>query len=543
MCVLFILVLMWFSLGFLKEKVYEVADETGFLAAVEIANGNTIKSLNDVQVNNKTVLVWDASITIDLAGHTLDIVNNEGAALWVSNGSVKLVGEGEFNVSGVGNVVIVQNGGSAVVTNVTATTEDSFGVGVFDLGSSIEINGYVHLNVTGERGYGVAAELGGKVLVKGDVIVTGTGCAAFASGFASSVEVLGNVEVNSDDGISVFAHSAAGCVVRGEARINGLYGYAAFAEGKDSTVEVMRDVIASNGGAGAGALNGGQVLVHGNALSYGDYSKSVCIPAEVGFENPGLVIIGGNAESRGKKCKCVSVDNCGKVIIKGNVLTEGCYVEPREIVDGLTIGGKYHGTGTCLSAYREEGRDEECSIIVFGNVVGKESNGARADGGIVTVHGDVTTSEGYSAGHAFLGGKLQIYGDVTTTGDNTYAVGVGLDGTIVVRGNVKVVGSNCFGVNCSQGTATVVGNIIAIGENSIGAHADLGGVLTIGGSITAPKYIQLSQLIMTAEDGIAGEGVYQDYLIYSVLDTIVDKITTIRVKNATSRNEKAAIGA
>lgn len=531
MGVLVLLVLMRFSVGFLETKVYEVADESQFLHAVRAADGDTIKLMNDFQVNNKSVRVKNDDITIDLNGHTLHLVNSEDTALLVDHGSVKLTGEGELNVSGFGPAVIVKKSGRAEVTNVTATTEDSFGVGVFGEGSFIEVNGSVQVDVTGESGAGVTVDFGGNALVKGDLIVTGKCCAAIASGSASSVEVLGKIEVTGDYGIGMLANNGARCVVRGEARINGWSGTAVFADGEGSTVEAWRDVIVSGGGVGASASEGGQVFVHGNALAFGDFSAGVLIEAEEDAQNPGSVIIGGNAQSSGRKCKGVLVENCGKVIIKGDVLTDGRFVEPWETPEGIERGGWYVGTGNCLTAYRLEGRNEECSITVLGNVVGKESSGARADGGNITVYGDVTTSEGYSAGSASFGGTLEIYGNVTTTGDDAEAVSVGLDGTVKVTGEVKVVGSNSYAVHCSQGTATILGAVTAIGENSVGAYASMGGTLTIDGKITAPKKLQINNSIMRAEDGIAGGGASQDYLMYIRFDTIVDKNTTIRVKN------------
>lgn len=134
-CVLVLLVLVLFLVGFSKDKVYEVADENRFLILALFADGDTIKLLNDLQVNNKTVNVKNDDITIDLNGHILHLVNNEDTALLVDHGSVKLTGEGELNVSGFGPAVIVKKSGRAEVTNVTATTEDSFGVGVFGEGS------------------------------------------------------------------------------------------------------------------------------------------------------------------------------------------------------------------------------------------------------------------------------------------------------------------------------------------------------------------------------------------------------------------------
>lgn len=532
-CILVLLVLMRFSVGFLEAKVYEVTDESQFLHAVRSADGDTIKLLNDLQVNNKTVNVKNDDITIDLNGHILHLVNNEDTALLVDHGSVKLTGEGELNVSGVGPAVIVKNKGRAEVTNVTATTQGLFGVGVFGAGSSLEVNGSVQVDVTGESGAGVSADFGGYALVKGDikVKVTGKACAALASGFASSVEVLGNIEVNGEYGMGALAYSGARCVVKGETRINGGFGTAAYAEGEGSTVEVWRDVIVSEGGVGASAFEGGQVFVQGNALAFGDFSISVYIRAEEGSQNPGSVTIGGNAQSSGRTCSGVVVENCGKVIIKGDVLTEGRFIEPWKTAQGITRGGRYAGTGTCLRADRPEEIVEECSITVLGNVVGKESTGVSTLGGDVTVYGDVTTSEGYSAGSASFGGTLEIYGNVTTTGDDAEAVSVGLDGTVKVTGEVKVVGSNSYAVHCSQGTATILGAVTAIGENSVGAYASMGGTLTIDGKITAPKKLQINNSIMRAEDGIAGGGASQDYLMYIRFDTIVDKNTTIRVKN------------
>ena len=77
----------------MKQK-YEVTDESQFLHAVRSADGDTIKLLNDLQVNNKTVNVKNDDITIDLNGHILHLVNNEDTALLVDHGSVKLTGEG-----------------------------------------------------------------------------------------------------------------------------------------------------------------------------------------------------------------------------------------------------------------------------------------------------------------------------------------------------------------------------------------------------------------------------------------------------------------
>ena len=145
---------------------------------------------------------------------------------------------------------------------MTATTQGLFGVGVFGAGSSLEVNGSVQVDVTGEHGYGVGADSGGYALVKGDikVKVTGKACAALASGFASSVEVLGNIEVNGEYGMGALAYSGARCVVKGETRING--GLVPLHMPKEgSTVEVWRDVMK------VGAVLG-QVHLKGDKYSF-----------------------------------------------------------------------------------------------------------------------------------------------------------------------------------------------------------------------------------------------------------------------------------
>lgn len=523
-CVMLMLGMIWPAAALAEGKNYEVANEIGFWAVLLfLADGDTITLLDDVDVHGVTVEIIDADITLNLNGHTLNIVNNEGRALVVDNGTLKLAGEGELNVSGYGSAVRVTNGGRAEVTNVTATTEIGFGAGAFDEGSYVQVNGNINVTVIGENGKGVIADYGGKALVKGNVSIVGPkSSAARVCCPGSSIEILGNAVASGEYSHGAFAMNGGKCVVRGEVKVTGDHAYAAYALREGSTVEVMRNATASGFARAVCVYDGGLVTVHGNATSIGNKSICIYIPSDDNEPvKPSSVFVGGNVKASGANCCSVFALNFDRISIKGDLIAEGVYQN-----------GEYLGADTGIDILGT--KDKTSHVEIGGNVLVKGDYGLYGMYENIVVHGNISVEGSHCVAITSAGcGNIEVGGDITANGIQApKAVKCLLSTFVHVKGDVNVNGNEGTAIESLNARIIVDGNVTATGENSLGVCAERGGVVAVTGRINAPDYVMVCRSKMTAAEGSTGEGAYLGYQVYSSIGEYDDKYSLIYVRNA-----------
>ena len=221
--------------------VHAVNDQTTLTSALTAAQtGDTIKLTANITYNS-TIVIKNKSVTFDLNGYTLNVVNNakeytaeEMSGLYVKgNAAVALEGDGEFNVTGSWYGVFAEcnEGESAevTVTNATgigrdgvaaqhskvtvkkdATSSGSTYSGVWASYENAEVivEGNVYAN--GEMSMGVNTDTLALVTVKGSVIVSGKNSIGIKAGDDGDVTVEGDVAVSGSGCVGAFLLSEAG---------------------------------------------------------------------------------------------------------------------------------------------------------------------------------------------------------------------------------------------------------------------------------------------------------------------------------------------
>ncbi|MBS3908034.1 MAG: S-layer homology domain-containing protein [Actinobacteria bacterium] len=224
------------------------------------------------------------------------------------------------------------------------------------------------------------------------------------------------------------------------------------ANGSSASATVTNATATAEGGNGAVAINGGSIVVNGNAQ--GGYNG-------VSVANTGsMAVVNGNATG------ITASDSSGARASHGGSVT----------VNGGTAQGVMYG------AY---------------------SNGS---GSLITINGGDAIGTGpYSHGaHAEIDGSIRIDGDVQGT---QYGVVSGIDTSVVVTGNVTVTAAaNGFGVYAERGGRIEVGGNVVANGSSLGAYATYSEI-TIDGAILATNYIKVydhSTEAFVYKDGSAG---------------------------------------
>ena len=221
--------------------VHNVNDQTTLTNALATAQtGDTIKLTADITYTS-TIVIENKSVTFNLNGYTLNVVNNaeedtaeEMSGLYVKgNAAVALEGDGEFNVTGSWYGVFAEcnegEGAEVTVTNATgigrdgvaaqhskvtvkgdATSSGSTYSGVWASYENAEVivEGDVYAN--GEMSMGVNTDTLASVTVKGRVIVSGSGSMGIKASDDGEVTVNGNVSVSGSGSIGVSLLSVAG---------------------------------------------------------------------------------------------------------------------------------------------------------------------------------------------------------------------------------------------------------------------------------------------------------------------------------------------
>ena len=236
-----------------------------------------------------SIVVENRTITLNLNNRTLDVQANPshgpyGIGLYVrNNGQLVLNGNGNFNVAGTQSGVQVSNG-IAEVTNANGTGADSTGVSASN-GSNVTVRG----TATGVRRGLYADE--STVNVGGNVIATSPSngnvvYAALDIGSGSTIAVGGNVSSLADNGTGVWATSwgsLSTVTVSGNVEGNA-YGVRA---DRASRITVGGNIHTANGNTyywgavGAGAFQGGEVIINGEIGRY--FSDYIYVGNRIGM--------------------------------------------------------------------------------------------------------------------------------------------------------------------------------------------------------------------------------------------------------------------
>lgn len=219
-----------------------------------VSDGQTIKLLKNIDYQ-KGIEINLQSITFDLNGFTLNVVNTSGDGLWVVNGGVVLTGAGEFNVTGSDYCVKTDN---STVTVTSATTEN--GVGIYaQNGGQVTVRG----NARG-KSYGVYADANSTITVNGNATAFGAnGCGARASDGGILV-IKGSALATGNDSYGAYSDPGA-ITINGD--VKGVK-YGIGASGSNSNITIGGNVVVTgNSGdsvAGVSAVLGAVIAVRGN---------------------------------------------------------------------------------------------------------------------------------------------------------------------------------------------------------------------------------------------------------------------------------------
>jgi hypothetical protein len=220
------------------------------------------------------------------------------------------------------------------------------------------------------------------------------------------------------------------------------------------------------------------------------------------------------------------IDVSGNVVVNGDDCPGGVYAEEGAAISvgDVTVTGE---ESIGVSSF------ENSTVAVSGNVTvnGVMTASVLAIYSTVTVDGDATSGIFGIIGQAM--GTITVHGDVSATADPAMAVMASAGGRINVGGNVTASGESGIGAMCMN-EFFADGNISTLGRISPFAlygepEIDRDNEITIDGVIDASIYIMMDETEMTADQGVAGEAPYAQYLIYTD-----DAGNTVRVKIPTA---------
>lgn len=322
--------------------------ETLVDALSDAGDGETVRLLTNIS-HHSGISIAGETITLDLNGYGLGIIEDSGTGLSVSSGGILLTGSGSFNVTGY-QYGVSASSGVATVTSASATS-DVGGAAIFAAG-------------------------GGHVTVTGDVWSDYEGI--IASGAGTEVAVGGDVTVEANEtwGIQASSSAEGGATVgvEGNVTVNG--GGGVLVQGEGSLVHVGGTVTATDGG-GAKATNGGHATVDGNvqasaegAAAWGTGSK-VTVGANLSGTTGVTALSGGEVEVRGGVGAVMLGAQAGydgsKVVIHGGVIVN----------DEAGLGAEAFGSESSTAEVRIDGAITANTYVKVGGEIKDDSEASR----------------------------------------------------------------------------------------------------------------------------------------------------------------------
>ena len=441
------------------------------------ASGDTIKLLTDIDYNTG-IEITGRTITFDLNGHMLNVINGTGDGLEVgSGGVVNLSGSGEFNVTSNADSsygVYAHNGGQATLTSATATGESGTGACAENAGSSVWLKGDATSMVIG--GIGACAYDGGAVRVGGSAM--GNSIGASAEDNNSLVEVGANT-------VGLWgAYASSG----GSVRVSGIVGGHAVGVktmGSGSMISVAGDVFAIGTEAvGAVANDGGTATIDGTIITQFEYDEYIRV--YIKLQDVEKTASDGVPGTAPYEKYLIFTDSSNTIRVNADAVCKiGTTLYPTLEAALASVGGGETKTIILLANI-----DCNTGIVITGKTITFDLNGYTlsvtnnmghglevGSSGVVSLSGsgefNVTTDFGvgyYGGVYAHSGGRATVTNATATRDGNAGAYAIGTGSYIEVTGDAKSTsgGSSNFGAFASDGgTVTVGGNA----EGVVGTYA------------------------------------------------------------------------
>ena len=414
-----------------------VADAAGLTAALAAAvDGDTITLGADITYN-QGITINGKSITLDVAGHTLNVSNPSGVGLSVTGSASALlladsVGGGALNVTGTTCGIQATNGSTAQATTAKAT---------------------------GQNSYAISTDTGATVNVTGDVTATGiattnNGAGGINANGSSTVTVGGNVTATGTLSTGIWVNNHSKVTVQGDAT-GVAYGVNAngVAVGPADVIVQVNNAIATGMGPGGNAGIGAYVTsyavltVKGNAtaIGVGAYAD----------KSGAILTVEGDAVSTGAGGIGALAANTATTIVQGDVLAQG--------LDSIGAVAAVGGTVTI------DGTISSTANYYVG--VGSSGNVPKSEGENIAT----TTKEGYLT-YTDTG---DMYKSTVWVKAPTIAITIDPTTATVEAGDTQQFTSTVTGTTNHDVTWTVSGN------TSTGTHIDTDGTLHVGEDETA----------------------------------------------------------
>jgi len=530
--------------------------------AIAAANGDTITLLADI--NYPGQLEVSSYIDLNLNGHTLNVVNSSGvgpagAGLYSDGEDIDVSGEGALNVTGTTYGVYIIGGGSADVTNATATADggmavfldtDSFrssitvlgdatadganGIGVLASNADCIATVCGDVSAAGENGTGVRVLVGATVVVQGYIEAANyIDMQSYVIDEGDYITITDNYYIYSD-GTSIVKARQEVCTLNDKPYLFLEDAFEAAGDGDTLTlltnirslsaislenIDLLLDLDTYTLETGVAAGDTPSISVDGGSLTIdesgggklnviaGVTAVKVCNGATA--EVSGITNVGTGVDADGAGCF---------VTVNGSVAASLSYGTGLVVKNGA--GAHVVGSLTGWSGIEIEG--SSVTVSVDGDITATSGMGLRVTNGEdVTVNGDISSgSYGVYAHGAPEGtGDIDVYGDVTATGSIGACVWQGA--SMTVHGDVT--GKTGLQAREEGATLTVTGDVTGTDPNDYGAWVTGGGQITVGGTFTAAndeRFVYFGSAGLTKADGVL-DGRYTVY---------TDGLSSVRLK-------------
>ena len=464
-------------------------------------------------------LTIERSLTLDLAGHALDITtgNNE-SSIYINSGITLTITDS----GGTGNLNVIN---TVIGLNVSA-----FHTGINTAGATLIINGGT---ITAQGGFG-GAGIGG--FPDGGTIIIGGNASVTASGGSAGAGIGGSNGASTGGTITIGGNASVTAIGGGpsSAGIGGNNGGA----GGTITIGGNAFVTATGGGtdgAGIGSGNngasGGDITITGGTINAIGGTNAAGIGGGGNSAGGNINITGGTINATGGSAAPGAIGpgnngTAGTISVTGGIFL---VMNSTQLTSALTaigngtgtirLGASFtHNTGIVISGGANITFDlNGFNLTVNNTAAGNAGHGMDvfSSGTVVNVTGTGTMSlNATGAGSVGLvvtpGVTVNLAAAATLNATSALSIGVNINGAnsavtvtnatggngfsganatsnanLTVRGDAVASGTDSWGASASGGaTIHVLGNATATGTGSIGAIAFLGGTVNVGGSVS-----------------------------------------------------------
>ncbi len=525
--------------------VWEVANATDLETALNgFESGDTIKLLGDIDYEGGIVVV-NKSVTFDLNGCTLNVVNNaetntaeEMSGLFVIGDAavdlVDLSGVGELNVTGswygVYAASTVDETDSVTNKNTLVTVTNALGhecAGVMATDAKVTVKGNA---ASDAGGYGASANFQyAEVTVEGNVTASGNGCVGILPNSSAKITVKGSVTVSGYNSRGIEAYDRGEAIVEKDITASGTGSIGIISWRSNVTaggnvtgdyggINAFRSDVYITGDVrtlgfevnnyGVRATSFSHIYVEGDVRSN---EKGAVIWAEDN-ETPSMIVIGGVIEA--PKYVQIGIKTLDFTNGRHTTSIDGCYIiyeDPDNIYVGAVGVAEYAGgSGSVEDPYLVVHADQLYNVRNhldkhFRQIANLDLSGYSTDEGWEPIGGEYTPFTGSFDGDGKVINNLFI-----SRGTSDYVGLFGYTGkTAEIRNlgleNAETTGKNFVGSLIGYSMGKIMNSYSA---GNVNGRQFVGGLvgynfregLSLGGTITS----SYSSCTVTAMDFDAG---------------------------------------